>query len=58
MCSRRHSPNGASILEEFSQAHQIVRLNTKLKARDVAVNDLVADLSDGVRTSSVVATNH
>ena len=26
----------------------MIRLNSKIKARDVAVNDLVKDLSDGV----------
>lgn len=30
----------------------LYRLNTKIKARDIAVNDLVKDLSDGVRLQS------
>ena len=53
MSSKRPLPNGtlssSSRLE--TQAYLCVRLNTKIKSRDVAVSDLVKDLSDGVRCS-------
>ena len=54
MCSKRPSPNGIFPVN-FSlrgphepQLTSNVRLNDKLKARSLSIDDLVTDLSDGV----------
>lgn len=61
MCSKRPSPNGKSPTPVFSpydlQLTSNVRLNDKLKARGLSIEDLVTDLSDGVCPTSAPLTN-
>ena len=55
--SKRLSPSGelsSALVARYLADEGLCRLNTKVQARDVMVNDLVLDLSDGVNRTPLI----